>query len=77
MALGLALFDNIADTAACTDSKAPAAACHTCSCGPHLAAPAVAEIIPAPAPAPYPAYEPPSYAILLSESFFRPPRLAA
>lgn len=77
VALGLALFDNLADAAGCPDSKAPSAVCHACSCGPHLVTPGVVEIVPAPAPVSYTAYEPLPYVLLLPESIFHPPRLAA
>lgn len=77
VALGLALFDNLADAAGCPDSTPGAAICHSCSCGPHLVSPAVAEVIVAPAPVAYASYKPVLYAFLLPESIFRPPCLAA
>lgn len=77
VALGLALFDNFADAAGCPDSAPGAAICHACSCGPHLASPAVAQVIVAPAPVPYASYKPSSYSFLLHKSLLRPPCLPA
>lgn len=77
VALGLALFDNIADAAGCEDSKATATACHACSCGPHLVSQGVIENAVAPTPVPYASYKPVPYAFLLATSIFHPPCLAA
>ena len=77
VALGLMLFDNIADAAGCEDSKTSSTACHACSCGPHLVSQNVAEIAVAPAPVLYVSYKPVPYAFLLPKSIFHPPCLAA
>jgi hypothetical protein len=74
VALGLALFDSVADTAIC---DSPTAACHACSCGPHLVSPAAVETPVVAAPESYVSYKPPMYAFLLPKSIFRPPCLAA
>ncbi|UPT75480.1 MAG: hypothetical protein M0D55_07305 [Elusimicrobiota bacterium] len=77
IALGLTLFDSVADAAGCDDSKAAAAACHACACGPHLVSPGIIVIVAAPAPVQHAVYAPPSYAFLLPSSIFRPPCLVA
>jgi hypothetical protein len=77
VALGLVLFDSVADAAGCDDAKATAAVCHACLCGPHLVSPGVVEIAVAPAPVPYASYKLVSYAFLLPASIFHPPCLAA
>lgn len=77
VALGLSLFDSVADAAGCDDSKATATACHACSCGPHLVSPGVVQVAVAPVPVSYVDYESVPYALLLPESIFRPPCLAA
>lgn len=77
VALGLVLFDSVADAAGCDDAKATATACHACSCGPHLVSPAVVEIVAAPVPVRYVSYKPVPYAFLLPTSIFHPPCLAA
>ena len=77
VALGLTLFDSVADAAGCDDSKATAAVCHACSCGPHHVSPGIIEIVVAPAPVQHASYTPPSYAFLLPTSIFHPPCLVA
>lgn len=78
VALGLALFDSVADAAGCDDLKAAATAtCHACTCGPHLVSPGVIEVVAVPAPVPYTSYEPAIYAFLFPASIFHPPCLAA
>ncbi|MEK7859477.1 MAG: hypothetical protein AAB320_10090 [Elusimicrobiota bacterium] len=74
VALGLALFDSVADAASCDPQTT---ACHDCFCAPHLFSPAVIAVEAAPAPASYISYEPSSYAFLHCESLLRPPCLAA
>lgn len=73
-ALGLALLDSVADAAGCPDPSVP---CHTCSCGPHIFPQGAAQIVPVPAPASYAAYKSLPYVLVLPESFFHPPCLAA
>lgn len=74
VALGLALFDSVADTVAC---DSPGAVCPACSCGPHLVSPAVIEVAAVAAPQAYVSYKPSSYSFLLQKSLLRPPCLAA
>jgi hypothetical protein len=77
-ALGLALFDNFADASGCDDSKGVAVACHTCSCGPHLTSQKAAEVVVvAPPTVSYQTYQAPTYDLLMSDSIFHPPCLAA
>ncbi|MDP3540920.1 MAG: hypothetical protein Q8T11_00475 [Elusimicrobiota bacterium] len=73
-ALGLTLFDSVADTVVC---DSPASACHACSCGPHLVSPAVLEVAAVAAPPAYVSYKPSSYSFLLHKSLLRPPCLPA
>ena len=77
VALGLALFDSVADAAVCDDSKAAATACHACTCGPHLVSQGVTAIVAASAPVIHVSYKPVPYAFLLPKSIFHPPCLAA
>lgn len=77
VALGLMVFDNIADAAGCPDTKTAATICHACSCGPHLVSPGIVQIAVVPVPVPYTSYKPTSYALFLSVSIFHPPCLAA
>ena len=79
VALGLVLFDNLADAFGCQDSPtATATSCHACSCGVHITPQAptsvITIILP---PVAYGAYQPPIYALLLPDAAFRPPCLAA
>lgn len=74
VALGLALFDSVADAAEC---DSPGTVCHACSCGPHLVSPAFIEFAVKPAPPAYVSYKPSEYAFLLPASIFHPPCLAA
>lgn len=74
IAVGLALSDSIADTAACESSDA---ACHDCPCGPRLVSPAVVEVLAVAAPPSYVSYKPSAYAFLLHESLLRPPCLVS
>lgn len=73
VAFGLLLSDNISDLTACDFSDA---ACHACSCGPHLVSPPGIAVVLKPAPTFYVSYKPSSYAFLFPESIFRPPCLA-
>jgi len=73
LALGLALSDSISDAVACDFSDA---ACHACSCGPHLVSPAVVEAVVAASSA-YVSYKPSAYALLLHKFLLRPPCLPA
>ena len=76
--LGLMVFDNIADAAGCPDSgRANAVECHACACSAHIAPQRLVQIVPAPQPVAYVPYEPTTYAVLVVDSFFQPPRLAA
>lgn len=77
VALGLALFDSVADAADCDGSNTAAATCHSCACGPHLVSPDAVQIAAAPPPAPYASFKPTPYAFLRPSSVFRPPCLAA
>ena len=79
VALGLGLFDNLADALGCQDSPAAtAASCHACSCGTHIMPQAAASLIAVtPPPDAYNAYQPPIYALLLTDAALRPPCLAA
>lgn len=77
LALGLMLFDSVADAAGCDDVKATATVCHACSCGPHLVSPGVVQIVVAPVPVLYVSYKPVYYSFLLPTSIFHPPCLAA
>lgn len=76
LALGLALFDSVADAAGCDDSNSAVATCHSCVCGPHLVSPKGVQIAAAPPPAPYASFKPAPYAFLFPASVFRPPCLA-
>lgn len=78
-ALGLAIFDNFADASGCDDSgKNVAAICHTCSCGPHLTSQKVVEVVPVTPPTvSYQTYQAPTYDLLMPDSIFHPPCLAA
>ena len=78
VALGLVLFDNLADALGCQDSPtATPTSCHACSCGTHITPQATASlIVVTPPPTAYDAYQPLIYALLLPDAAFRPPCLA-
>jgi hypothetical protein len=78
LAVGLLLFDTIADTAGCDDSKtATEAVCHVCSCGAHLFSQSSPEAVMVLTQTPFAAYQSSAYVFLLPQSIFHPPRLAA
>lgn len=77
LAFGLMLLDVVSDTTGCHDLTPATTACHACSCSAHVAAPAVRQVAEVLVEMPNAVYVEPSYHIVLVESFFRPPRLAA
>lgn len=77
MALGLALFDAVADAGCCDDAKSATVACHACCCGPRVAPQGSVKIAAAPIPSAYASYEMPAYFFLPPQSIFHPPCLAA
>lgn len=76
VALGLVLFDGIADTSGCQDSPADVAACHVCFCGPHMVSQNSYPVALTLQPMAYFSYEFPAYSLLLQQSIFHPPRPA-
>lgn len=63
----------------CEDSESVAPACHVCVCANHFYNPSEAKkylpiVLPQPS---YSSYRQPVYSLLLAESIFQPPRLAA
>lgn len=76
--LGLMVFDGIADAAGCQDSgQTSAIECHTCACSAHMVPQRLVQIVPVTQPVAYVDYEPTTYAVLVVDAFFQPPRLAA
>lgn len=76
--LGVVLFDGIADLTGCPDAaQAEATACHSCACGPHISPQAPTQVVRVDHPTTYVPYKPSDYAFVPTESFFRPPKLAA
>lgn len=77
-ALGLVLFDAVADSSACKDSAASTASvCHVCSCGPHLGSQESPKISANLNPSAFVPHEASVYAFLLPQFIFHPPRLLA
>ncbi len=78
-ALGLLLFDALADASCCEDSKttSTAAVCHSCSCAPHLVSQGVVQVKLVSVCADFAAYEFVPPAMPLPQSPLRPPCLAA
>ena len=75
-ALGLFLFDVVADTA-CHDPSPATTVCHACSCGTHIASPAVQQAAAVKVSTPHAVFRELPYRLVLAESFFHPPRRAA
>jgi len=78
VALGLILFDNVADAIGCHDSPAASTAvCHGCSCGAHIVVQDFSPIAVVLKPTAFVPHEAEVYGLLLPQLFFRPPRSAA
>ena len=74
VALGLMLFDDIADAAGCQDSPGTAmTACHACSCGSHVVPQYASPVVEVLEPTPFVCKKPSIYALILPQLIFHPP----
>lgn len=78
VALGLILFDNVADAIGCHESPAAAATvCHGCSCSAHIFVQDFTPLSVVLKPTAFVPHKAEVYGLLLPQLFFRPPRSAA